>query len=222
METFPTRSQLWSGVVLSTIAHAIWVFADPTLSYEKSWDGKNYSVQNSMGARGTITFSDEKVVGVFFDENSPRNPFRLRSKYNLLDFFRGSHSELLDLAQNETLQYLLGEYNGELIPLITSAFWNEGEFLTAAEPWSDVILHGAHLIRTETLNTSDALTILQGDYEFSLPQVNLVQSLFDRKMKESHSATFVSSKELEILNADGNEGIIESCNLLAAIGIYLS
>lgn len=222
METFPTRYQLWSGAILNTIAHAVWIFADPLLSYEKSWDGSNYCVQNSMGARGTVTFSDENVIGVFFDENSPRNPLRSGAEYNLLTFFRGANPELVALAQNEALQYILSEYNGTLTPIITSAFWNEGEFLTAAEPWSEVIFHGAHLIRADTLDTTSAIAELQSAYDFSSSQINFVQSLFDRKMKAPHSNILVDSKEFEILKENGDEGITESCNLLATIGIYIS
>lgn len=222
MEAFPTRYQLWSGVILNTIAHAIWIIADPLLSYEKSWDESNYCVQNSMGARGTVTFSGEKVIGVFFDEDSPRNPLRSGAEYNLQTFFRGASPELLALAQNEALQYILSEYNGVLMPIVTSAFWSEGEFLTAVEPWSEVIFHGAHLIRTETLNTNAAIAELQSAYDFSSLQINFVQSLFNRKIKTPHSNIFVDSKEFEVLRTNGEEGINESYNLLAAISIYIS
>ncbi len=46
---FPSRERLWRGAALATIAHAIFIAADPALSWELSWDGPNYSRQDSMG-----------------------------------------------------------------------------------------------------------------------------------------------------------------------------
>ncbi len=40
---FPSRKRLWHGAALATIAHAIFIAADPTLPWELSWDGPNYS-----------------------------------------------------------------------------------------------------------------------------------------------------------------------------------
>jgi hypothetical protein len=221
MKTFPTIHRLWSGVILSTIAHAVWIFADPLLSYEKSWDGLNYNAQDSMGTQGTVTFAGDRVIGIFFDENSPRNPIRSKTEYDVHTFFREASPDILALAQNETLQYLLRSYKGTLTPLITSAFWNEGGILTAGEPWSEVILHGAHLIHRETLQTDIAMAELQNDYEFSSSQLTLVQSLFQRKMKKPHSSIFLESKEIAILKENGDDGFTESCDLFAAIGIHL-
>lgn len=221
MSAFPTTHQLWSGVLLSTIAHAAWILADPLLSYEKSWDGSHYNVQNSMGARGTVTFAGKNVIGVFFDEHSPRNPLHSETTYHPLSFFKGARSDIWTLAQNETMQYILSDYRGTATPLLTSAFWNDGEYITAVEPWTHVLRHGAHLIHTETLRPQEAIIQLSDAYEFSPTHVAFVQSLYEQKMKKPHSKIVVARPAIEQLRAYGEDGIIESRNLLASIGIYL-
>jgi len=59
---------LWEGCILVTIAHAISSACYPEFLYEHSWDGINYSVQDSARARGTITFHEDYCVGAFRDD----------------------------------------------------------------------------------------------------------------------------------------------------------
>ena len=42
-------NQLWEGCIMAGIAHAIGVSKYPMLSNEQSWDGINYSMQDSLG-----------------------------------------------------------------------------------------------------------------------------------------------------------------------------
>src|SRR5207248_1258528 len=126
-DAFPQQRLIWPGAILGSIAHAIFVSHCPDLSCEQSWDGSNYNVQDSAGSRGTIAFSGEKFVGVFFYERSDRNPFHSKSEYELDRFFTGLPHDLRSLAQDEALQYVLQESNGAAIPIITSAFWADGK-----------------------------------------------------------------------------------------------
>lgn len=50
---------------MAYIIHAIMNSKYLELSNEHSWDNMNYSVQDSMGTRATITFLDNKVVAAF-------------------------------------------------------------------------------------------------------------------------------------------------------------
>lgn len=50
------REQLWKGCVLNSIAHAINVAHCPDFSHESSWDGFNYSMQDSQGDKGQLRF----------------------------------------------------------------------------------------------------------------------------------------------------------------------
>ncbi len=47
-----SKEQLWKGCILRSIADAIFVAHAPDFSHESSWDGFNYSVQDSQGGRG--------------------------------------------------------------------------------------------------------------------------------------------------------------------------
>jgi hypothetical protein len=123
----PEQRVVWPGAVLGAITHAVFLCRCPDLSYEQSWDGGNYNVQDSAGSRGTIAFCQGKFVGAFFYESSNRNPFRCRMQPDASRFLRGMPEELKPLAYNETLQYLVQEFEESKVPIVTSAFWGMGK-----------------------------------------------------------------------------------------------
>jgi hypothetical protein len=207
--------------MLGTIAHAIWIASNPDFSHEQSWDGSNYSIQDSMGSRGTISFAGDLAVGVFFDKESTRNPFRTAQPYHMDSLLTGMSPEHLSLANNEALQYVLQEYDGTVMPIITAAFWNAGEHLTAAEPWSQVFIHGAHLIRIQLHDPVAAIKEWQTEYQMSSSQVNLMKSLFERRIAYPNQQIFLNDWEQDILTSSGMEGLTESQELLAAVGVVL-
>ena len=125
--SFPEQRLIWPGAILGSIAHAIFVCRYPDLAHEQSWDGANYNVQDSAGSRGTIAFSESSFVAVFFYEGSNRNPFRSKSSYTLERFFAGLPEDLKAVANEEALQYVLQEFGGSTVPIITSAFWGDGK-----------------------------------------------------------------------------------------------
>lgn len=219
----PMVSNLLYGSYLGTIAHSFFIMSNPILSHEQSWDGINYSVQDSMGARGTVTFAGDQVVGVFFDNNSPRNPFRSGEDIQLLlqRIFSGISEDLWTIAKNEALQYVLQEYGGQVFPIITAAFWSEGEYLTAGEPWNLVINHGAHLIRNQFSDIETAIMEWQEYYELAPAHIDLIRLLFNRKMTTPDQPILLSKQELAIIKRNGDEGLDDSRELLAAIGIII-
>lgn len=216
-----SRLQLWQGAILGTIAHAIWVAHHPDLAYEQSWEGPNYIVQNSMGAYGTVTFAENSVVGVFFDSHSSRSPYRSEGSYDLRSFLSGIPENLLVLANQEALQYVLQEYKGITMPIITAAFWSEDDYLTAAKPWQEVFANGAHLVRIQLLDTEKAIAEWQTNYELKSSQVELTRSLFYRKVTRPQTQIVLDDQERSVLASDGTEGIEVSRELLAGIGIIL-
>lgn len=217
--TFPTVTQLWNGIVLRTIAHAFWSIHHPLLAYERSWDGPNYIIQDSMGSRGVITFIANKIIGAFFESNSSRNPFHTRNDCELETLLKGMPSYLLEFAHKETLQYMLDDYNGTIAPIITSAFWSKENQLFAAESWSQVFAHGVHLIRTELMSSDTALVEYQDAYELSPRRISVIQSLFNRRIATQTTLLQLSRSEYELLTNDGLEGIDDCRDLLRAIGI---
>lgn len=216
-----SKTNLWQGSVLGTIAYAVWVMRHPDFSHEQSWDGINYNVQNTMGAYGTVTFTTQGVVAAFFDSHSPKSPFQSGSSYDLALFLHGMPEELLSLAQEETLQYLLQEYEGSDIPVITAAFWSQDDNLIAAEPWQEVLTNGAHLIQTQLLDVESAIIQWQINYNFSVSQVDLVRALFTKKIAAPSDQVIFSSQEVDTLMKYGAQGIDISRELFTDVGVTL-
>jgi hypothetical protein len=221
--TFPKRDRLWRGAIMGTIAHAIWVAQYPDFDYEQTWDGTNYSLQDTEGARGTIVFTDDALVGVFFDSHSPRNPFPFEmdatTNFDIRNLFVGMPPEL-DLLLEEALQYVLAVYRGETAPIITAAFWSMGEELAACEPWLDVMDNGAHLVRIQVLDTDAAIAEWREYYDLTSAQIDLLHSIFERKMANPRTRLVLESWERDIINGKDTEGAVASHDIFAQIGIY--
>ncbi len=220
-DIFPQKAQLWRGAILHTIAHAIWIASDPSLANILSWDGFNYNRQDDLGSRGTVTFMEDYVVGVFFDEHSARNPYHRGDAYDMQPFFKGMPPNLLTIANEHALQYVVDDYKGETVPVITASFWSNGEYLTAAEPWQGVLTNGAHLVSTEIMETDDALAEWQIEYEFSAPQVALVQRLYQKRLA-AETSVILNGQDRDEITTDGDEGIDEARELLVAVGIMMN
>jgi hypothetical protein len=215
------KTNLWKGSVLGTIAYAVWVIQHPSLSNEQSWDGINYNIQNNMGAYGTITFASQGIVAAFFDLHSPKNPFISDRDYDQVRFLNGIPKELLLVAEEETLQYLIQEYRDNQMPIITTAFWSENDYLFAAESWKEVFKNGAHLIQNQLLEIDAAIIQWQVNYNLSDSQVDLVLGLFIRRMEKLNHPVIFTSQEVATLITNGDEGINISRELLTAVGITL-
>jgi hypothetical protein len=220
-KTFPKRSQLWRGTVLRIIAHGISLIENPSLSNEVWWEKRTYTRQNTMGARGAITFTDGFTIGAFFDEHSSRNPFQSDdSQSNSL--LTGIPPEQLSRLEVDTLQYLLDEFNGKVRPVFTSLFWSKAEYLMAAEPWISVMIHGGHLIDIETMDEIDALVALQREYEFSSSKMDLLVSLFTRKLLAFYDPLSLNKSEFRILTSNSIIGLEECQRLLETINIQIT
>lgn len=216
-----TRTQLWRGAILGTIAHATWISSHPELAHEQSWDGPNYSVQNSSGAYGTITFAESGVVGVFFDVHSSRSPFHSTDVYELDTLLDGMPATLSDLAHDEALQYVLQEYKNTTVPIITAAFWTDQQYLMAAEPWPQVLANGAYLVSIQLMSEKEAITAWRNEYDFTPLQVRLVRSIFTRKVAEPKEKVVLTKHDFDILTSVGITGLNESCELLAQISVFV-
>ncbi|HLL02562.1 MAG TPA: hypothetical protein VK539_18415 [Myxococcaceae bacterium] len=223
LDIFPERQRLWEGVILGSVIHAIMVARYPELAHEQSWDGTNYNVQDSMGSRGTVSFSGNRVVGAFFDAKSPRNPFQSDGAYDVTKASRKMPSEHRRLAEGETFQYLLQEYQGKTVPIVTAAFWNEGPRLTAAEPWRLVYENGAHLLRRQLMEMDMALAEWRQAYGMSAPQFELARKLFEQKILNPGAPIVLSVDESLVVQAgaQGPEGLDTSRESFAEIGITL-
>jgi hypothetical protein len=225
MNEFPEQRLLWPGAMVASIAHAVFVCRYPDLSNEQSWDGANYNVQDSAGSRATIAFSNERFVGVFFSERSARNPFHSKSTYNLDHFLKDLPPDLQSLAHDEALQYMLQEFKGDTIPIITAAFWGNGKSdrIAAAESWSGVFENGAFLVQNQLVEVESAIQHWKSDFDLRPEEVELVKLLFDRKKTQSRSVIEMNDVERRLWQeiAKGQDGVEASRESFAELGIVL-
>jgi hypothetical protein len=223
LDVFPERQRLWEGAILGSLVHAIMAARYPELAHEQSWDGTNYNVQDSMGSRGTVSFSGQRVVGAFFDAKSPRNPFQSGGTYDVAKLARQMPAEHRRIAEAEAFQYLLQEYGGKTVPVVTAAFWNEGPQLTAGESWRHVYENGAHLVRRQLLDLDAALIDWQQAYGMSAPQLGLARQLFELKLLKPNAPLTLGADESKIIQAEaeGPEGLEASRGSFSEIGIIL-
>ena len=161
------------------------------------------------------------MVAAFSDVHSLHSPFRSGEIRDPEALFAGAPAEVVTLARETTLHYLLDKIDGKVTPVVTAAFWSQGNDLIAAEDWDSVIEHGAHLLKAELLEPYDAFQFLREDYEMPEPQIELVQTLFERKLASPDSTLVLTASEKTVLTAEGVDGMAEARELLASVGIVL-
>jgi hypothetical protein len=215
-------TDLLKGCWLATIAHAIFLLKHVELANEQSWDGTNYNIQNTQGSLGTVSFAKEGVVGAFFDLHSPRNPLTSKIAYDLNARLAEMPPDLRNVAEREALQYLIQDFKGVDVPLITVIFWEEDGKLVSTEPWSAVLGNGAHLIETQLQPVAEAIDTFRSHYDFSQTQIELLQSLFARKVAAGDAPLVLMAEDKAALSKEGSEGIEESRVLLEGIAIELT
>jgi hypothetical protein len=166
----------------------------------KYWKGQNYAI-NGNGLHGTLTFEGRSLVGIFFDPHSERSPYQCPDTYDLHRFFRGMSPYHRSLAEREALQHIeiFDETN---IPCVTAAFWDAGDYLTAADPWEVVLAEGARLVERELIEDLDAaLAAWQESYQMKPEQVALARSLFQRKMAQPATPIALTPAEVAFLES---------------------
>jgi hypothetical protein len=207
------RENLWEGCILASIAHAIMVAHYPELSNEQSWDDINYNVQDSSGARGTISFHPNYLVGAF------RKEFSEREYKNAFDYFNSAPEEVNQLAVNETLQYLLDEIDGDTVPVITTAFWGGVDGTYSNDNFEDFIENGGFLIERQAKDIETAIIEWEEYYEMSKSQINLLRSIFERKISNPNSEIILTESEIKMIESDDKDGINESRISFEELGI---
>lgn len=212
------KEQLWQGCILASIAHAIMVAHYPEMSNEHSWDGMNYSTQDSSGTRGTITFSDKYYVGAFRNDNSER----LNNKDGVLkyiQYFNGVPQDIIKLSEEEALQYLLEDINGKTIPVITTAFWGDENDGFSNDKINDFKENGGFLLEVQMMEIDKAINEWKEYYEMTQKQVDLLISIYKRKENSPNEMITLSEKEIDKIGTEDKEGLYESKISFEEIGI---
>ncbi|HDR7914462.1 TPA: hypothetical protein QCY05_003642 [Bacillus wiedmannii] len=197
------KEQLWKGCILKSIANAIFVAHAPDFSHESSWDGFNYNMQDSQGGRGTITFHPDYTIVCLQDVNSER----IDEWIDAENYFEGAPSEVIDIAKEEALQYVLEEVEGETVPFITAAFWIEESGAYSIDSFEEMEEHGGFLLEIPLLDLQSAIERLEEEYELTEEQIELLQLVYERKIQNPNEEMMLSKEEVAMIGTDDSEGL---------------
>lgn len=211
-----TREQVWRGSILASIAHAIMVAHFPEISNEHSWDDTNYSVQDSSGTRGTITFHSKYCVGAFRNEHSSRIT---SGEVSATQYLKGAPLPVIQLAEEEALQYLLDTINGDVTPVITTAFWGVENHLFMNDEYELMIENGGFILEAQVLEISAAIGYWIDYYEMNEQQVILMNSIYERKVSNPEAIITLSRSEVDMIGTTDKEGLTESEISFEEIGV---
>ncbi|TVX93169.1 hypothetical protein [Paenibacillus agilis] len=210
------KEQIRNGCILAALAHAMMVAHYPELSHEHSWDGVNYNVQDSSGTRGTITFDEKWIIAAFQKEESDR--------LNHNDWYsNGSKSapdEVVQIAANETFQYLLDEISGSLVPSISAVFWGDDKNIYSPDNQDDLLLHGGDIILNQLSEFEESLESWIKYYEMNTEQIELLTMLYYKKINNPSESIYLTVKEIKMLGTTDEEGLRESKESFDELGIY--
>jgi hypothetical protein len=210
---------LRDGAILASLAHACFVMAKPILSNEQYWDGNDYCVEDSAGSFGTVTFLGDDMVGVFFSANSGNNPLKSDQDYDLNRYLAGMSANYRQIAQDGALKFMLQDYRGSEVPVVTASLWGNSEKMFGSGTWQELLSNGAHLIRRQVLRPEQAITEWKAYYDLSPPQVALVTDLFARRTAAASLPITLTDHDREVLMQSGTAGVAQVRELLAAIQI---
>lgn len=207
------------GVIHQTIAHAVWCLSNASLAYEISWDNNNYNRQDSMGKRASMYISKDIVVGGFYDVKCKQAQSQDYTANSWQKYFRGAPETIVQIAETETTQYLLDDLDSqEDYPYLTTAFWQQGEYLVSLDSYEDFINNGGSVISYEIQPLEIALQSYTEEYLFSATQLNIINKLYHARINATEPLEItlkdiVASPNLEY------KGLDECKELLASIGI---
>jgi hypothetical protein len=202
--TNPLQGVFYSGALRSMIVAAISYARHPQMNNERSWCGANCSIQDSCGRRGTIAFAkDGKFVAVFRWDRSDRCPWRTDQPYDIDVFFEGCPPELRALADTECLRYVLDEHDGKVFPVISCAFWGDGQAkqVQSAEPWENMLEHGANIAAVDFLEDKQAYPEYAEYFGLEEPQLELAKQIHQRKLAAGARAPKLTKSEVALIQA---------------------
>lgn len=211
----PRASILWKGAILGTIVKSIATAIHADFDTLQSWSGSNYIVQGWDGRYGAVAFAgpqgelfnpaSSSLAGAFYSAKSSRGPNAGEGQQEREVFFRGCPPQQRELAETEAVQFLLFEIHPGG-PCITTAFWNDGEFLTAADPWHTVLENGVDLIRIELIeDMEEALAEWQEAFDLSQRHVDMARSIYERRLRKPDGGMTLSESECTFLSTLSEE-----------------
>lgn len=208
-----TFKELYDACLYSSIAHAVSNIKNPLFAYAQSWDGINYSF-NYGSSRGTITFDlpNRILVGAIRDEKSERISWY--PTFKAIGLFNEAPDSAKVLSANEALEYLLDEINGIIAPVITTAFWsegdgNEGDHIIICDSMDDFLANGGEFIANILVPMPELCAYWEEQYQLTVQELEIVDNLFQLKKNGIKRVNDINSK-LVVAECAGYGEFIES------------
>ncbi len=212
------KKSLWNGCILASIAHAIRILKSPIFAYEHSWDGNNYSLQDSAGTRGTISFSSDFCTAAFRNEKSKR-------LFNYSQFInsylkKGCFPKKIEQSMNHiTFQYLLDNIDNFLQPVITTLFWCDKSYLYSFDNFNEMMENGGFILRNHIMDIENAFLAWEEEFEMNANQVKLLKKIYNIKTQNPFDKIIISKSEIDLLGEYDEEGFSECRSCLNEINI---
>ena len=208
------KTELYDACILSTLYHLVGELKEPLFSYEQSWNGNHYHRINDEG-RGTITFFDDGFVGAFRFEGSRR----LREKFDIDKILNEMPKKYREIAESETLQYLLENVDGEVQPSITTFIWNIKGKTLSFDDFNTFQIESAELIMPYFSNEKDIMNYwIEYHEELDKNEIDFVNTLWNfYKKNKSFKGLKLSLSDLP--NTYEDDGVSKFVETLNELGI---
>ena len=206
-------SQIFSGCLFSSIAHAIMTNKYPLLSYEQSWDHDNYSVKNEL-IEFTIFFNAEYCVGAIRNNKSI---LAYGEEINRLvdDFPKDSKKFLVE----EVLQYLLEYKDNEIVPVISSVFYCDNKRLHFTSVNNSIIDEDIQNFLLYCSPVKKLQDYWKQYYDMTDDNIRLLILLYENKMKSLKNSIHLTQSQKDLIPGDIiREECIES---MKELNIYM-
>ena len=192
--------KLYEGCIQAAITHAVAVGMYPELNYEHSWDGMNYCMNDSQGCRATITFHYKYIIAVFQDIQ------KVDWDVDAMAYFKEAEDDIVKIAKEEALQYVLENVEGTVRPVITAAFWGTWEQLNSMQSFDEIFENGGYILEKQLCPYNKAAELWKEDYDLDEKQTDLVRVLYDKKINSGGEKIRLLDDEIQSLY-----GEIEEC-----------
>jgi len=204
-----SSNNLLNNCLISSIAHAFAVARYPIISHEQSWDGYNYCFQMS-NVRGTVSFKDfEKSTAVCALRNEASPRIRDFPYINAIDLFKDAPELIREIAKADTLEYLYDSVDGVDMPVATTAFWSEGDFLFSCDEKKEFEAHGGEEIDFLFLSEENLLQYWKESYSLSENSFEALMAIYNQKKLNPMKA--LTMKKEQLLHIVGYDATLDEC-----------
>ena len=93
------------------------------------------------------------------------------------------------------------------MPFITAAFWIEESGAYSIDSFEEIEEHGGSLLEIPLLNLHSAMERLEEEYELTEEQIELLQLVYERKIKNPNEEIMLSKEEVAMIGTDDSEGL---------------